>query len=201
MIKKRKKSLIISISVIFLLFIIGYFIQTQFHIIIIPCYISFVQSEENFQQYEKEIDCAVTKLGYTIDKGSLEKGDKEISQSFEIKKEGKYCSSITVLNHSGTERFHFYYSGIYQNNQEFKSFDMKMLLNVVNSVSGNEFTTVDCEKVFQAYRDGKSDKDGFSTNILNIFVNWSISYWRDWSDIENLELSGLTRCAIGIPIE
>lgn len=116
MIKKRKKGLIISISVIFLFFIIGYFIQTQLHIIIIPCYISFTQSEENFMQYEKVVNRAVAELGYTIDKGPLKKGDKEIAQSFEIKKKGKYCSSITVLNHSGTEKFHFYYSDSYQNN-------------------------------------------------------------------------------------
>lgn len=76
-----------------------------------------------------------------------------------------------------------------------------MLLDVVNAVSGKEFTQDDCEKVFQAYHDGKSDKDGFSKHILNFMANWEISYWRDWPDIENLELSGLTRCAIGKPIQ
>lgn len=201
MIKKRKNGLIILFSIIFLLCLSGYFIQTQFHIIIIPHYISFVQSEENFMQYEKAVKNSVAKLGYTVDNGPLKKGEKEISQSFEIKKNGKYCSSITVLNHSGTERFHFYYSSTYQNNQEYMSFDMKMLIAVVNSVSGNEFTQDDCEKVFQAYHDGKADKDGFSTHISNFMANWSISYWRDWPDIENLELSGLTRCAVGKPIE
>lgn len=166
------------------------------------------QSEENFLIYEDvikdialEFDCQITEV---FDENM---GSEECYKDFVILIDDRQEIFLRMCNSAfnstkGVERFEISYS-ISDNRGDEISFNLELIVDVVNAISGKTITKQMCEEFLQAPESEYAlEKHGLtkSENIqiqkldfLNFWEEWNISYTLDDEFSETLSFWGLTK--------
>lgn len=178
----------------------AFYIKNTYDIVLIPENVNEQQTIKNISLYGKNIIQIADAYGYTLEKSKLKRyNNKNIEVSFDLTKNDRYSLLISIINDSRKEWFEVIYTGKCTDEVLFESFDIDLLVRIVNSISGKAINQKDCTAVFKAYTDKEyNNKYEVAERTLDIVGYWSLSYrCSSVPIIETLQISGLTKYGIG----